>query len=78
MRTPKLPIAVNGAGDLLSALFLAHWLERRDAPGALASAAASVYGVVAATLAAGERELQLIAAQDEIAAPTNRFAPEPL
>ena len=49
VRTPRLPIAVKGAGDLLSAMFLARWLERRDSADALAQAAASVYGVVAAT-----------------------------
>ena len=32
LRTPRLPIAVNGAGDLISALFLAHWLGRARAP----------------------------------------------
>jgi pyridoxine kinase len=78
VRTPKLPISVSGAGDLMSALFLAHWLQERDAPSALAYVASSVYGVVAATQAAGTRELQLISAQDEIVAPTRRFAPEPL
>jgi pyridoxine kinase len=62
----------------MSALFLAHWLQERDAPSALAYVASSVYGVVAATQAAGTRELQLISAQDEIVAPTRRFAPEPL
>ena len=45
VRTPKLPIAVNGAGDLFSALFLHHWLDGRDAAGALAIAAARVYAV---------------------------------
>jgi pyridoxine kinase len=78
LRTPKLPIAVNGAGDLLSALFLHHWLRARDAPGALASAAASVYGVVAATAAAGERELAIVAAQQEFVSPSRLFRPEPL
>jgi pyridoxine kinase len=78
LRTPLLPISVNGAGDLMSALFLAHWLATRSAPQALASAAASVYGVIAATVAAGTRELALIAAQAEIVAPSRRFTPEPL
>ncbi len=78
VRTPKLPIAVNGAGDLMSALFLAHWLETRSAPAALASAASSVYAVVAATAALNKRELALIAAQDEIVKPSRMFAPEPL
>ena len=44
LRTPKLPIAVNGAGDLFAALFFHHWLETRlDARGAVA-AASSVFG----------------------------------
>ena len=78
LRTPKVPVAVNGAGDLLSALFLAHWLKSREAPRALASAATSVYGVVMATFAAGQRELQIVEAQQEIAAPRRRFPTEPL
>jgi len=78
LRTPKAPIAVNGAGDLLSALFLAHWLKSRESPSALASAATSVYAVVAATHAAGQRELRIVEAQQDIAAPRRRFPTEPL
>jgi pyridoxine kinase len=78
VRTPKLPIAVNGAGDLISALFLHEWLQARDAAGALAMAAARVYAVVAATAATGARELALVAAQDALADPPLRFAPERL
>jgi pyridoxine kinase len=78
VRTPKLAIAVNGAGDLISALFLDEWLRRRDAAGALASAAARVYAVVAATAAAGARELELVAAQGALVEPPLRFAPERL
>jgi pyridoxine kinase len=76
LRTPKLPIAVNGAGDLIAALFFFHWLRSRSAPQALAGAASSVHGVVAATLAAGARELAIIAAQDEFVRPTRLFRPE--
>ena len=32
LRTPKLPIAVNGAGDLFAALFFHHWLDERKRP----------------------------------------------
>ena len=78
VRTPKLPIAVNGAGDLVSALFLHEWLGRRDAAYALASASARVYAVVAATAQAGARELQLVAAQAALADPSRRFPPERL
>ena len=78
LRTPRLPIAVNGAGDLIAALFFFHWLRRRSAPEALAGAASSVYGVVAATGGAGARELRLVEAQDEFVRPTQRFRPEPI
>jgi pyridoxine kinase len=76
LRTPRLPIAVNGAGDLIAALFFLHWLRRRSAAEALAAAASSVYGIVAATAAAGARELRLVEAQDELLHPTRRFRPE--
>jgi len=74
--TPKLPIAVNGAGDLFAALFFHHWLEDRSTPGALSRTASSVFGVVAATLAAGVRELALVAAQDELVRPSTLFLAE--
>jgi pyridoxine kinase len=74
--TPKLPIAVNGAGDLFAALFFHHWLERRSTPEALSRTASSVFGVVAATLAAGERELPLVLAQDELVRPSKAFMAE--
>ena len=57
LRTPKLPIAVNGTGDLFAALFFHHWLETRGTREALSRAASSVYAIVAATHAAGSREL---------------------
>ncbi len=76
LRTPKLPIAVNGAGDLFAALFFHHWLERRSTPEALSRTASSVFGVVAATLAAGARELALVAAQDELVRPSAIFMAE--
>ena len=78
VRTPRLPLAVNGAGDLISALFLHEWLSSREAAGALARAAARVYAVVAATAQAGARELALIPAQGQLADPPRAFAPEPL
>ena len=78
LRTPKLPIAVNGAGDLFAALFLHHWLERRGTREALSRAASSVHAIVTATEAAGSRELNLIAAQDELVRPSRLFAAEPV
>ena len=75
--TPLLPIAVNGAGDAVAALFLAHWLKTGGDPAAALSAAASaIYAVLKETHARGEREIQLIAAQDELVAPRELFAAE--
>lgn len=77
LRTPKLPIAVNGAGDVFAALFFHHWLGARATPEALSRAASSVHAIVSATLAKGSRELALIAAQDELIRPSQLFAAEP-
>jgi pyridoxine kinase len=76
--TPKLPIAVNGAGDLFAALFFHCWLEGRSTPEALSRTASTVFGIVAATLAAGGRELALVEAQEELDRPSTIFLAEPL
>jgi len=65
VRTPRLPMEVSGSGDLTSALFTAHLKETGSAADALAATASSVYAVLAATLDSGERELRIVAAQDE-------------
>jgi len=66
----------NGAGDLLAALFLGHYLRTRDAGQALEAAAAATFAVLDATRIAGARELQLIAAQDDLIAPKRHFPAE--
>jgi pyridoxine kinase len=71
--TPLLPIAPNGGGDLTAALFLAHLAGTGSPSVALERTTASVFGVLEATLVAGARELQLVAAQDVIADPPRRF-----
>ena len=49
--TPFLEFAVppNGAGDMLAALFLGHYLKARDCAKALEAAVAAVFAVIAAT-----------------------------
>lgn len=71
--TPLLPRTFTGAGDLTSAMFLAHLLQTGDPAQAVAKTAAIVYGVLSTTVASGESELQLVAAQSEIATPSNSF-----
>jgi pyridoxine kinase len=76
VRTPKLPIAVNGAGDAIAALFFAHYLRTGSAADAMARAASSVFGVLKRTAEAGSREIALIEAQDEFVNPTQMFSPQ--
>lgn len=78
VRTPKLSVHVNGAGDAITALFLVHYLRSRSAPTALAEAAASIFGLLKRTEEAGSREILTVAAQDEFVSPTHRFDLEAL
>ncbi len=80
VRTPRLPFdpPVNGAGDALAAMILAHTLRGKEAPDALSLAVSSLYGVLEKGLRLGRRELALVVAQDEIAAPSRLFPPLPL
>ena len=76
VRTPRLGVSVNGAGDATAALFLAHWLDTRSAGEALGRATASVFGLLARTEETGSREMTLIAAQEELVAPSRTFEVE--
>ncbi|TBL41659.1 pyridoxal kinase PdxY [Verrucosispora sp. SN26_14.1] len=71
--TPLLPISPNGGGDVTAALYLAHLRSTASPATALERTTASIFAVLEATLAAGTRELQLVAAQDAIADPPARF-----
>jgi pyridoxine kinase len=76
LRTPKLALSVNGAGDAIAALFFAHYLRGGDIAQALARAASSIFGILTKTVETGSREIQLIAAQDEIVKPSRMFEAE--
>lgn len=71
-------IAPNGTGDAVAALFTAHWIAGDDVADALGRAASSIFAVLEATAAMGERELQLVAAQDRLVAPPRDFKAEKL
>ncbi|WDZ86231.1 pyridoxal kinase PdxY [Micromonospora cathayae] len=71
--TPLLPINPNGGGDLTAALYLAHLWTTGQPATALERTVATVFTVLEATLAAGTREIQLVAAQDAIAEPPALF-----
>jgi pyridoxine kinase len=71
--TPRLPVTLNGTGDAFTALFLGNWLKTGDLALTLENAVAAMYALVEATHEAGSRELELIAAQDQLVAPQRRF-----
>ena len=76
VRTPKLGVSVNGAGDCIAALFFVHYLRSRAAGEALGRAAASTYGLLKRTAEANSREILLVEAQEEFVKPTTTFAVE--
>jgi pyridoxine kinase len=73
LRTPRLPVSVNGAGDAIAALFLFHRLNTGSAVAALEAAGSSVHGLLRRTAEAGSREILTVAAQDEFVAPSQWF-----
>ena len=78
LRTPKLPLVVNGAGDAIAALFFAHYLRSGKIDEALSRAGSAIFGVLTKTAQAGADEIQLVAAQDEIVQPSRVFEAEEL
>lgn len=73
VQTPHLPMKANGSGDVTAALFTAHYVQTGSAQTALERTASSVYDLLQATLDSGERELQLIEAQEFYAHPRMQF-----
>jgi len=76
LRTPRLPVSVNGAGDAIAALFLFHRLRTGSAVAALEAAGSSVYGLLRRNAEAGSREILTVAAQDEFVSPSHLFQAE--
>lgn len=77
LRTPRLPVSVNGAGDAIAALYLFHRLNSGSAVKAMEQAGSAVHGLLRRTAEAGSREILTVAAQDEFVAPTQRFTAHP-
>lgn len=73
LRTPCLPISVNGAGDAIAAMFFVHYLRSGNIGEAMARAGSAIFGILSKTVEEGEREIQIVTAQDEIVNPTRLF-----
>ena len=76
VQTPHLPFKPNGSGDVTAALFAAHYRATGDAAAALERTASSVFDLIELTYRSGERELQLIEAQEFYAHPRLQFTAE--
>ena len=72
------PVAVNGAGDAMAALFFAHFLSTGSAAEALSRAASSLYGVLNRTAEEGAAEMLLVEAQQELVKPSRKFKAKPI
>jgi len=69
VETPLLPITPNGCGDVTAALYLAHLRTTGSAQVALVRTTSAVFAILEETLAAGTREIQLVAAHGGDRAP---------
>jgi pyridoxine kinase len=78
LRTPKLNLVVNGAGDAIAALFFAHYLLVGKINEALSKAASAIFGVLTKTAELGAAEIQIVAAQQEIVEPSRVFEAQEL
>lgn len=78
LRTPRLHLVANGAGDLIAALFFAHYLRQGGAQEALARAGSTVFGILRRTMESGASEIQVVTAQQEVVEPSRRFDVERL
>ncbi|MBP2150581.1 MULTISPECIES: pyridoxal kinase PdxY [Xanthobacter] len=73
VRTPRLAVSLNGAGDAIAALFFFHVLRTGSTAQAVSLAASSIYGVLSRTEKAQSRELLLVEAQEEFVTPSRLF-----
>lgn len=76
--TPHLPFKANGSGDVTAALFTAHYSQHFGAMGsaklALERTKASMFELLDLTHRSGQRELQLVQAQESYVHPKVQFA----
>ena len=63
---------------MTAALFLGRLLRGEGLPDALALTAASMYGIIEATMRLGRYELALVAAQEELVMPSLEVVPQKL
>jgi pyridoxine kinase len=73
VETPRLPVMLNGCGDVTAALFLGQLLTGASLADALGKTAASMFAVIETTVGLGRYELALVAAREELSHPSRMF-----
>lgn len=76
IRTPRLSPALTGTGDVLTARFLAAWLDGERLPEAMSLAVSGIYAVIEAAEHAGDTEMPLPRVMRQVLAPAKRFTAE--
>jgi pyridoxine kinase len=77
-RQARFPRRFDGAGDLLTALFLGYLLQAREVPDALSRAVSSLHPVLQATDAGGGTDLALTEALSVMLEPPISFIAKPI
>ena len=73
LRTPKLPISPNGAGDLFAALLVSARVRGSDTPQALSHAASAIFAVLERTAISATEEMRIVESAELLANPKRRF-----
>ena len=67
----------NGMGDVFAAVLLGHLIQDKPIPDAVSRAVSTLYAMVSRTKA-GQRDLPLVACQEQITAPVEMFVAVPV
>jgi len=73
VRTPKLPISPNGAGDLFASLLASARVRGSDTRQGLSHAASAIFAVLQRTAADGTEEMRIVESAELLVHPKQRF-----
>ena len=73
VETPRVPLMLNGCGDVTAAIFLGRLLRGEALADTLSLTASAMYAVIEETVRLERHELALVSAQDQLVAPNRLF-----
>lgn len=73
VETRRIPVMLNGCGDVTAALFLGRLLRGESLADALALTASAMFALIEETVRLDRYELALVTAQDQLIAPARVF-----